>query len=211
MTGCKCTDPRFVTDSGFKTCVLCGCVAGRDIDTRHVCYSQSLYSLRTTNYSRKMRFDQKILAALQRDVSHNINSALLSYLRQCKRRGMISTPEDLLSRMSEWQSARKPYIYAVFYWENLFNTTLPKIDHVDAMLLKRVFEEVFFAWERLRLPTPRIPIATCMQLIVKEYQLDSAKFLVRFTRKLRCKVRQKRYEEAFEKCLTYISKHGRQI
>ena len=54
---------------------------------------------------------------------------------------------------------RKPYMYIAYYYEYIFNVTLPHIPKHEEKIINNFFAEIFYATNRLRLTRPTYPDA----------------------------------------------------
>ena len=192
----------------MRVCVVCGKVVARDLNTSNTSFSQRFSSLGQKRYSRKKRFNNRILGALQRRINHSLDLQLVRYLKQCHRRKKLNSPEELLLRMSEYRSPRKPYLHALLYWTEVTGEKVELMTREDEHFISMWFDEIFFARNRLAFPRPRPPMATLLQLVVQEFDLKNVKYLVRFTRHLRCPARTRKYYDQTQKCFAYIKNGG---
>ena len=197
-----------VVECGMRVCVVCGKVVARDLNTSNTSFSQRFSSLGQKRYSRKKRFNNRILGALQRRINHSLDLQLVRYLKQCHRRKKLNSPEELLLRMSEYRSPRKPYLHALLYWTEVTGEKVELMTREDEHFISMWFDEIFFARNRLAFPRPRPPMATLLQLVVQEFDLKNVKYLVRFTRHLRCPARTRKYYDQTQKCFAYIKNGG---
>ena len=186
-----------VVDNGFNVCTFCGMTMGRHLETRLTAYSSnSLYF--PTGYSRRSRFEKKVLGALRRLSSHKIDEGLMEYLKDRN----IETPEQLLHGIGTYPTkGRRPYLYVMYYWVAL-GFKQPVVSDADMQMLKRDFDQLFFAWERLGFKNPKFPYAYTFSKLVmtqKKYS-DGIRELVPFVRQLRCPIRRSRYDRLFEIC-----------
>ena len=205
----RCCDEadHFVLDNGYMTCVWCGKVGRRELDVSNTAFG-NIPSRLKTNYTRTGRFTNKIMGALQKRHHHNLDAKLLTFLRSASK---CATPEDLLLCISQWERCprgdRKPYIFAVRYWEAL-GGSVKSISAREEKFICNIFHEIFFAAERLHLERPRFPMTTLLQLIVEEFATSrEANYLIRFTKRLRCQIRQARYTDHFKQCISYIKEN----
>jgi hypothetical protein len=200
-----CENAAHVLDNGYITCVSCGCVHIRELDVANTAFGHTPSRLKT-NYTRSGRFATKIIGSLLKRHHHNMDESLLATLRA--RAADLKTPEDLLLAISRWEGkGRKPYIFAVRYWEAL-GRTMRVISDKEERFICNVFGEIFFAAERLEIEGPRFPMTTLLQLIVEEFEMSpEAIFMIRFTKRLRCQFRQARYTANFKRCISYIKKN----
>lgn len=117
-----CEGAAHVLDNGYITCVSCGCVHIRELDVTNTAFGHTPSRLKT-NYTRSGRFTTKIMGSLLKRHHHNMDENLLATLRDAQKRATLKTPEDLLLAISRWETKwRKPYIFAVRYWEALERT-----------------------------------------------------------------------------------------
>ena len=197
-----CCCPSFCTEihNGFVFCVGCGRMVRRHLSTNETSFSQKTHFM-PRGYSRRSRFVKKVLGSLRLQTTHEIDSDLMNFLKKQK----VETPQDLLQKMSEWKTkSRRPYSHAMQYWRAL-EKPVPHCTDEDVTLLVRTFDEILFAWERLRIKNPRFPYSWLFTRLVSSDPRYSAgmRALVPFLRKLRCKKRNARYEELFQKCKNF--------
>lgn len=197
-TCCKCTS--FVIDAGYSVCVSCGQAAARALDSNITCFAQQVALLRVS-YTRRSRFEKKILAALLGRQHHTIDVDLLRHIESSG----ASTPEAFLAAMGTYESKlRRPYIFVTKYWQAT-NRAIPVLGLDEEKFIVSMFDDIFFSWERLNLENPQFPYCTLLRLIINHYNCSSeARKLLRFARVLRCEKRRARYAMCFEKCLRYI-------
>ena len=133
--------------------------------------------------------------------SHVIDKGLFEFLLKQK----IKTPEDLLSSIAKYPSKnRRPYSFAMYYWSAL-GFKVPRCTEQDIKMLIFEFDNIMFAWNRLKLKRPCFPYAFLFTKLVdhgKQYS-EGLKQFPKFLRKLRCDKRRVRYEKLFQKCLNY--------
>jgi hypothetical protein len=149
-------------------------------------------------YSRKSRFEKKVLGALRRLSAHKIDEDLMAYLLDRN----IETPEQLMHGIATHPTkGRRPYLYIMYYWVAL-GFKQPVVTDADMEMLKRDFDHIFFAWERLGFPNPKFPYSfTFTKLVTGEEKYSQAmRDLVPFVRQLRCPVRRSRYDRLFKIC-----------
>ena len=205
-----CKD-SIIVDCGFNCCAACGAVVQRELNTTCTSYNACWGTvMNTTPYTRSIRFNTKILAALLGRVNHRCDPGLMRWLRFCERKDRVRTPEMLLKRISDYKTTiRKPYIHSRCYWVALKGEKFPEINPREIAFIEKTFAELFYAWERLNLGTPRFPFTTALRLTVERFGLSSnMKYLCRFARALRCQTRAKRYKENFELCVSYMKDHA---
>ena len=210
----KCCNAQIVLDGGYSCCVACGGISKRELSSEITPFeSTATHALVSQPYTRTSRFTKKILGALLGSATshHKCQEGLLAYLRERMRRGVeCSTPESILMRIAEYKSkSRKPYIHARAYYEALWGVTPISPPENEIRFISLAFEEIYFAWTRLDLGTPRFPMTTVLRLIVDYFDLTNSKFLVRFGRVLRCPNRKQRYQENFKLCIQYLKQNGR--
>ena len=193
------------SDMGFLFCSSCGKAQSQQLDTANTAFAQSHAVLKNT-YSRKNRFEKKLLAALRCRVEYNIDEALLTFLQ--KHVHQIKSPQDLLEFISRYpmkKGKRRPYLYVAFYWQAL-GKALPLISERDLFCLKHDFDNIYFAWERLNIEPPMFPYAFLLRHIVAyggtRYTKNMHQ-LCQFVRVLRCPMRTKRYKELFHRCVHF--------
>ena len=199
----KCSVGKIVSDMGQYFCAECGVSAGRVCDTSYTAYSQSHAILKST-YSRKNRFEKKLLASLRCLVNYVVDEKLLDFLRQKD----IATPPDLLKKISDYlmpRGTRRPYIFVMYYWRAL-GKEVPILTERDLFCLKVDFDEIYFAWERQNFQPPMFPYAFLLRQIVlhggKRYSVGMHK-IIQFVRTLRCPRRSERYNSLFHKCVNF--------
>lgn len=197
---CECSVSDIIHENGFVVCVTCGEIFRRSLETSHVSFQQQHYRIQTL-YSRRSRFEKKVLGSLRRFTNHEISSDLMDFLLKHR----PETPQELLRNISLWKTTeRRPYQHAMDYWVALGNHQ-PVCTDADVRLLKVKFDDFFFAWERLQLMRPKFPYAYLFNKIVigSEKFSDGMKALVQFVRILRCRKRKKRYDILYEKCVNF--------
>jgi len=203
-----CKNASTVLDNGYICCRNCGRVTSRELDVNHVSFLQNVSKLHSVQYTRMGRFSQKIVGALLQNTNYKPPEHLILYLNSCKQRGTIKTPEDLLVAISKYQSegTRRPYMHSTTLWSHMVGTKpIPTLSESDKRFMCMVFEEVFYAWTRLDLQRPRLPMGQAIILIVENFDMGpNARYLIRFIRKLKCAKRRERYARLFKKCLLYI-------
>lgn len=192
-----CTKP-LVSRDGFLMCLECGKMHRPHCDTRFTSFNQR-YGFVKAGYSRKNRFEKKLIASLRCMAHYNIDAKLVEHLKKFN----IKTPEQLLAGIAQYpkKRPRKPYIYAPYYWIAL-GKDLPKMTENDIRMLNLAFDQIFFAWHRLHVTGPHFPYSYLMRKIVAdstEYS-SNLRFLMRFLRVLRCRSRRLRYDKLFQVC-----------
>ena len=207
-----CNGLAFIVDTSFVTCVSCGTVARRYLDVDATGYQNTPTHSIKIAYTRINRFKKKILGALQRRLNHRTDVEVLELLRREFDEAKPPTPERFIEGLTQIElnsTRRKPYMYIAYYYEYLFNVRLPAIPQREEDIINRFFVEIFYASIRLNLARPTFPMTTLLRLIVFTFEFSpETTYLVRFSKRLRCAKRRRRYREAFEKCLRYISKYG---
>ena len=83
-----------VTENGFRVCTSCGRCLGRLLETTLTAYNQATPYF-PVGYSRKSRFEKKVLGALRRMSAHKMDERLMEYLRTRD----IQTPQELLQEI----------------------------------------------------------------------------------------------------------------
>ena len=183
-------------------CVVCGCVKSRGVlSTRNTSFGTMTSRIRPA-YTRSGRFEKKILGALNRRISVNINEHLLKHLvqRNCK------CPQDVLEGIRTWvtTSARKPYVNAPFYGRILGLKDVVMCPE-DENMIRGIFDEIFFAHKRLGFEGPNFPFSELLHLIVEAFEFDdNTNYVVGYAKRLRCPIRTGRYQIMFLKCMSYI-------
>jgi hypothetical protein len=79
-----------MVEGGFNVCTNCGKLGARALDTRNVVYNH-LTSTVSQPYSRKSRFDKKVIRLLRCLVNYEIDEDLLYFLQHRK----IKSPKGL--------------------------------------------------------------------------------------------------------------------
>ena len=198
ITEICCKSPLSMIN-GYLICEYCGTVLRQHLDTCLTSYNQG-YMSRKCSYSRKTRFEKKIIASLRCMAYHKIDEKLVTFLMSRK----IKKPEDILSSICAYpgKRLRKPYLYATYYW-SVLGFDLPRMTELDNRMLNRHFDQIFFAWKRLDLPNPNFPYSYLMRKIVMSNDIysDGIRQLIKFVRVLRCDIRKARYDRLFEKCI----------
>ena len=192
-----CTEPVAIRD-GFLVCLECGKMKRHHLDTRMTSYNQCFGYVKPA-YSRKNRFEKKLIASLRCLAHYNIDTGLLNHLKKFN----IETPEKLLVGIAQYPKTkpRKPYMYATYYWVAL-GKHIPSMTANDIRLLHQTFDQIFFAWNRLHVRGPQFPYAYLMRKIVADSHefSDNIRYLMRFLRVLRCRSRRLRYDRLFDTC-----------
>ena len=192
-----CSEPLASRD-GFLVCLHCGKMFRPHLDTHMTSYNQCFGYIKS-GYSRKNRFEKKLIASLRCLAHYNIDTELVKHLKKLK----IETPEQLLVGIAQYpkKKPRKPYMYATYYWVAL-GKSIPCMTENDIRMLDHSFDQIFFAWRRLRVSGPHFPYAYLMRKIVSDSDefSDNIRYLMRFLRVLRCRSRRLRYDKLFETC-----------
>ena len=104
-----CTKPLVGRD-GFLVCLECGKVARPHLETHHTSYTQRFGYVKS-GYSRKNRFEKKLIASLRCMAHYHIDAELVKHLKKYK----IQTPEQLLVGIALYpkKKPRKPYMYGI--------------------------------------------------------------------------------------------------
>ena len=197
----KCCKSRLVPESGFLCCVECGRLGQRALDTRNVSYNHST-SMIVRPYSRKSRFEKKVLGMLRCLVNYRIDDELLYFLKHRK----INTPEDLHEEIGLFPTkGRRPFDSIMYYWVALGKRP-PRCTDNDILFLRQDFDNIFFAWDRLGFQRPRFPYSFLFRMIVRANPAKYSKgmsTMTRFVRVLQCEKRRKRYIKLFKKCFAF--------
>jgi hypothetical protein len=200
--GCE----KFVVEDGFNVCVSCGQVGPAALDVRNTSFSTWATGppqrIRT-QYTRTGRFVNKIIGALNRNVSHHVDSSLVSHLR--KRH--VKAPEEILEGIRTWVTSvpRKPYIHATSYAAEV-GMHVGHIGPKDKTRIRVIFDEIFFAHARLGFTGPNFPMTELLHLICETFYMDDATlWVVRYAKRLRCEDRTFRYRKMYMQCLTYVA------
>ena len=205
-----CNQIKFVCDAGYRTCMVCGVVAGHQLDADATGYQNIPTHSIKISYTRINRFKTKILGALQRYLNHKVDTEVLALLK--RKFDKPPTPETFIEGLTQIElnsNRRKPYMYVVYYYEYIFNVTLPRIPPQEEILINKFFAEIFYATKRLALTRPTYPMTTLLRLIVFTFEFSpETTYIVRFAKGLRCAKRRRRYREDFEKCCAYIINDG---
>ena len=99
-------------------------------------------------------------------------------------------------------------MHVVHYWKAL-GKPIPVVSDTEIQKLLRDFDDILFAWQRLKLPNPQFPYTYLMRQIVAQMSNYSPAMhqLTQFLRVLKCKKRRKRYDILFQKCLNIVNKN----
>jgi hypothetical protein len=202
-----CCNSQYVLDNGYMCCRSCGAIKARELDVNHISFLQNVSKLHSVQYTRLGRFSQKIVGSLLQTTNYKPPENMILYLNSCRQRGVCETPEDLLVAIANYKTTvRRPYMHSTTLWSNMVGTpTIPTLGDVDKRFMCLIFEEIFYVWTRLDFERPRLPMGQAIVLIVENFNMGpTAKYLVRFIRKLKCPKRRERYASLFQKCLLYI-------
>jgi len=199
LSGCCQAQP--VLDDGFFYCSKCGLLLKQDLQTSYTSYNQSTYFV-SKAYSRRSRFVNKVLGSLRLMTSYVVEQGLYEFLQKQK----IETPQDLLYHISKYPSKknRRPYSFAMYYWSAI-GKPVPRCTEQDIKMLVFQFDNIMFAWNRLKLKRPCFPYAYLFTKLVEinnKYSSGLKQFPM-FLRKLRCEKRRARYDKLFEKCINF--------
>lgn len=202
----KCAIPhKMLNENGYFVCEHCGHIGGRCYETELTSFAQSFRSI-TPTYSRRSRFDKKMLAALRCRNNYTIDTNIITWLRTLT----IETPEALICGIASYQYAntkkrRRPYMYVTYYWRAL-KKRVPVVSDFEVRRLLHDFDAIFFAWRRLGLPNPEFPYAYLFRKIVasNDYYSPQMRYLTRFVRKLCCPRRRARYDTLYDACAKNI-------
>ena len=202
-----CENNQFVVDSGYVTCIGCGSVQRKELCTDATGFCNVPTHAVKVNYTRINRFKTKIIGALQRRLNHKVDTQVLGFLKS--EFDKPTTPERFIEMLTQMRlGRRKPYMYIAYYYELIFGVQLPMIPPAEEQLINRLFREIFYATNRLKLARPTFPMTTLLRLIVFTFEFSKeTTYIVRFSKGLRCAKRRKRYRDDFEKCLRYIVKN----
>ena len=197
----KCCKSRLVPESGFLCCPECGRLGQQALDTRNVSYNHST-SMIVRPYSRKSRFEKKVLGLLRCLVNYRIDDDLFYFLKHRK----INTPEGLHQEIGLYPTkGRRPFDAIMYYWIALGKRP-PRCTDNDILFLKQDFDQIFFAWDRLGFQRPQFPYSFLFRKIVqanpKKYSKGMST-MTRFVRVLQCQKRRKRYSKLFKKCFAF--------
>ena len=190
---------------GYLVCEICGKMVRPFLDTKITGFQQAHYHLYTP-YSRKSRFNKKMLRALQCLNTYTINPHIIEHLKKMN----IETPAqciDALAKCPMPKQSRRPYMHVVHYWKALGKQP-PVVSDTEIQTLLRDFDDILFAWQRLNLPNPQFPYTYLMRQIVAQMSNYSPAMhqLTGFLRVLKCKIRRERYDFLFQKCLHNVNK-----
>ena len=208
---CNCGGEKFVVDSGYNTCTLCGAVKSIELNENACSFDHApTHSLRT-NYTRIKRFKNKILGGLNRKLHHTLDDEVLQLLKERLDPKNPVSPEQFLDHLSSLEiGRRKPYIHVVYYFEAIYKVQLPMIPEKEEKQIANLFHEVFFANDRLELVRPTFPMATLLRLIVDHFEFSlQTQLIARFAKRLRCERRRRRYKKMFLKCCDFIANGDR--
>ena len=200
----RCCRFDVVSENGFILCMNCGKIQSPALETSCTSYNHSSYYM-VKSYSRKSRFEKKVLGLLRCLANHKIDADLMIFLKPKN----IKTAQTLLSEISRYPTkGRRPYSAIMYYWKALGHRQ-PTCTDDDVRQLGRDFDHIFFAWERLGFPNPKFPYPYLFAKIVgtRTSYSRGIRQMVRFVRHLRCKKRRARYDELFGKCKTFEYKN----
>ena len=200
----SCCQYDQVCENGFMLCMNCGKIQAQSLETSITSYNQSSYYM-SKPYSRKSRFEKKVLGLLRCLANHKIDGDLMIFLKTRK----IKTPQDLLGEISLYPTkGRRPYSAAMYYWLCL-GRKQPVCTDADVRRLSIDFDHIFFAWRRFGFPNPKFPYSYLFAKIVETSGLYSKGMveMVRFVRQLRCQKRRARYDSLFKKCKEFEYKN----
>ena len=199
-----CCDEQLKPLDGFMVCTICGKTHRHHFDTSLASFSQSFYPT-TPTYSRKRRFEKKLLAALTCKSFYQVDLDIIKFLKPMK----IISPEELLTALAKYpkKQRRRPYMYITYYWQAL-GKTRPTPSEREIQLIISEFDRIFFAWQHNNFKRPEFPYSYLLHKIVNDGSTASSygpavKYLLRFVRVLRCKKRKKRYDDLFKICDQY--------
>ena len=197
----SCCKAVCTTDAGYRICTNCGRLVQHALDTCNTSYNHTS-SIMFKPYSRRSRFEKKVLGMLRCLVNYAIDEKLLFFLKHRK----IKTPEDLHQEIGLYPTkGRRPFDSIVYYWRALGHPQ-PTCTDRDILFLKQDFAQVFFAWDRLGFQNPRFPYSYLFRKIVltnaTRYSKSMAQ-MTRFVRVLRCQMRRARYNDRFKRCIAF--------
>jgi hypothetical protein len=193
-------------ESGYKVCTQCGKVGRQSLDTRSVVYNH-LTSVMVRPYSRKSRFEKKVLGLLRCLVNYQIDEGLLFFLKHRE----IHCPEDLHMEIGLYPTkGRRPFDSIMYYWVAL-NFQQPTCTDRDILFLKQDFDNIFFAWDHYGYPNPKFPYSYLFRKIVMQASANryskGMQIMTRFVRRLQCAKRRKRYDKIFKRCACFDYKN----
>ena len=197
----ECCKADLVSESGYRVCVACGKLHAMSLDVSNVSFNHSSCYI-SRPYSRRSRFEKKVLGLLRCMVNYKIDTDLLFFLETRN----ITDPEGLHQEIGLYPTkGRRPFEAIMYYWLAL-GFRQPVCTNRDILFLKQDFDQVYFAWERLGLKKPRFPYSFLFRKIVNTMPARYSTGIVqmsRFVRKLRCLKRRNRYDSLFKKCMQY--------
>ena len=208
---CNCSGEQFVIEDGYNTCISCGTVESSELNENACSFDHAPTHALRMNYSRIKRFKTKILGGLNRRLHHILDQEVFDKLKNRLDPARPVSPEQFLDNLTSLEiGRRKPYIHVVYYFEAIYKIRLPVIPQHEEEQIARLFHEVFFANDRLKLMRPTFPMATLLRLIVDHFEFSlQTQLIARFAKRLRCERRRRRYRELFFKCLSFIDKDDR--
>jgi hypothetical protein len=194
-----------MAESGYNVCTQCGKLGRQTLDTRNVVYNHQT-SVMVRPYSRKSRFEKKVLGLLRCLVNYQIDERLVFFLKHRK----IETPEDLHTEIGLYPTkGRRPFDSIMYYWVAL-NFEQPMCTETDILFLKQDFDNIFFAWDHYGYPNPKFPYSYLFRKIVmlKDSRYSKGmRIMTRFVRRLQCAKRRKRYDKIFKRCACFDYKN----
>ncbi len=208
--GPKNKDCKYVVEDGFNVCINCGQVGPAALDVRNTSFASWATGRPQrirTQYTRTGRFLNKIIGALNRNVSHYANESLVSHLRKRS----VGSPEEILEGIRTWVTSvpRKPYVHATAYATAL-GWAVPGITDPDKTRIRVIFDEIFFAHARLGFTGPNFPMTELLHLICETFEMSASTLhVVRYAKRLRCEARTLRYRDMYLQCMTYIGEHNK--
>jgi hypothetical protein len=201
---------KYVVEDGFNVCVSCGNVGPAALDARNTSFStwaNGPPQRIRTQYTRSHRFVNKIIGALNRNVSHACDASLVAHLRK----RCLPAPEEILEGIRTWVTSvpRKPYVHATTYAAEI-GMHVGHIGPKDKTRIRAIFDEVFFAHARLGFTGPNFPMTELLHLICETFDMDASTLhVVRYSKRLRCEVRTARYRDMYLQCMTYIGERNK--
>ena len=204
----KCTSPHdLLVRDGFYVCGECGIIHGRSLEINLTSFTQS-FRHTPQPYSRRTRFNKKMLSALRCRNNYTIDEHIFKHLKKLNPR----TPEDILHGISTYtytktsKKRRRPYMFVTYYWQALGNT-VPLVTDNEVNRLLHDFDAIFFAWRRLGFVKPDFPYAYLFRKLVTENDYShNMRELTRFVRILCCPKRRLRYDNLYESCRVNVKK-----
>jgi hypothetical protein len=197
----RCCKFETIPESGFNVCMNCGRLGNQSLDTSNVVYGDISCRIMKP-YSRKSRFEKKVLGLLRCLVNYRIDEDLLFFLQHRK----IQNPADLHREIGLYSTkGRRPFDNIMYYWVAL-GFKQPTCTTKDILFLKQDFDNIFFAWDKYGYSNPKFPYSYLFRKIVMSNQTRYSKCMQQmtdFVRRLKCTKRKKRYDKIFKACITF--------